>query len=169
MATSVELSQALMNSLTVNIINYGNPSTDQTIGQSGLFPSNQYSINFYAQGRVYIMKGTKPVDPKIINIPLSDVLLDFSVSSGSLLIQPTVNPVVISSTFLPAIASGTATWFIIAACNNPGNLVFQSATGDVGTSGSGADLEISNTTVTAGQPYRILNLRLLFLSSWSIA
>ena len=164
--SSLELSQGLMSSLPGNVINFANVSADQNVAQIGLLPSSALSPMGYADGHIYVMSGIMPVLPNLTSIPSGNVLIDFSVQSGSFIVQSNVNPAVISTTFLAATGTGAATWFLLTACTSTG-VLYQQAIGTVGLSGSGSDLEISDTAVTAGQFYRILNLRLLFLSSWS--
>ena len=164
--SSLELSQGLMSVLPGNIINFNNASYDGSISQVGLLPSNVLSPPANPDGHIYIMKGTMPVAPNLTSIPFSNVLLDFSVQSGSFIVQTNVNPVVISTTYLTATGTGSATWFLLTAYSNIGT-IYQQAIGTVGLTGSGSDLEISDTVVTSGLTYRILNLRLLFQSAWS--
>jgi hypothetical protein len=88
--------------------------------------------------------------------------------------QDTVNPIVITTTYVTASASGTATWFWwlttpLTNVNTFNNAVqpYNQIIGTVGVTGSGADLEFVSNTITAGEQYRIFNLRLLLPEAWS--
>lgn len=76
------------------------------------------------------------------------------------------NPTVISSSFAATIATGAATWFWIATINagrmvipNPTG-VSHNITGDIGTVGSGSDMEMLNTSIVTGQFLRVINLNI---------
>ena len=77
--------------------------------------------------------------------------------------------VTINTDFVAASISGAATWFCLFhvdhnsfTTGNIGNFI----TGDVGITGSGADIEIPDTNLTSGELYRILGWKLKFPSSW---
>jgi hypothetical protein len=85
-----------------------------------------------------------------------------------------VNPAVISTQYVAASASGTATWFwwIVPPTLGSGNrdtaaTPIHQIIGTVGATGTGSDLELVSTTITAGEQYRILNLRILFPTTWT--
>jgi hypothetical protein len=164
--SSLELSQGLLTTYIAEIINYNSSFSVTSIAQCGLLPSGS-SLPAYAHGYITIMKGTMPVSPTLVTIPITDVLIDYSVESGSFIVQSNVNPVVISTGYLAATGTGTATWFIWNVRNDAGT-IYQQAIGTVGVSGSGSDLEISDNTITTGQMYRILNLRVLFQGYWPV-
>jgi hypothetical protein len=127
------------------------------------------------------MKGTIPASATVtanINARASDILATFgagSVSSGDFVTsQLTVNPAVISTQYVAASASGTATWFwwIVPPTLGSGNrdtaaTPIHQIIGTVGATGTGSDLELVSTTITAGEQYRILNLRILFPTTWT--
>jgi hypothetical protein len=80
-----------------------------------------------------------------------------------------VTPVILSSAYVAAEASGTATWFWWTVRNIPnsgnystGNTLHHQVVGTVGTTGSGADMELPSTSIVSGQNYRFLNLRIDF-------
>jgi hypothetical protein len=76
------------------------------------------------------------------------------------------NPTAIITTpYINAVATGTATWFWIF-CAYHSSIVNQFI-GNVTELGFGGDLEISSTSIVSGQPYRVNNLRIYFPSSWT--
>lgn len=94
-------------------------------------------------GTIEIRSGTRPANPN--TTATGDVLATItletpafgSASNGVATINDP-DPVV-------AVAAGTATWF--RAYDGDGNAVFD---GDVGATGSGADLELATTSITTG-------------------
>jgi hypothetical protein len=77
------------------------------------------------------------------------------------------NPSSIATIYKPAIKSGTPTWFCLAHGSSSqsvsiGNFII----GDVGITGSGADLEIPDTNILLGEMYRVANLKISFPSFW---
>ncbi len=84
----------------------------------------------------------------------------------------TSNQVTFNSLYVNAIASGTATWFLgysVGFNNYTGQLsdtIFQGFMGTVGVPNSGSDLEISSVSIVAGSSYKILDLKLVFPTSW---
>jgi hypothetical protein len=79
------------------------------------------------------------------------------------------DPTSISSVFTLVGATGVASWFWILTTdggyNQQGGFVFGTSiyfniTGTVGLVGSGSDMEMLNTSLTAGQYLRILNLKI---------
>ena len=77
--------------------------------------------------------------------------------------------VIVNTEFVAASASGSATWFSLF--HVPGHLtsgrIGNFITGDIGITGSGADIEIPDTNITTGELYRILGWKLKFPSSWT--
>ena len=119
---------------------------------------------------IAIYKGTKPTTrPSSATVYDSDRLMyfvggtDFSTSLGpsSLSFSGTTHTCQIITQFVNAQdQSGTATWFALLCRDSSSFGTKHWVTGTVGTSGSGADLIMSNTTITVGQPYKIANLTL---------
>lgn len=63
-------------------------------------------------------------------------------------------------TFTAAAASGTATWFWFGNYSSPTNLGGISfVTGNIGLTGSGSDLEMADTNITAGALYKSLGFK----------
>lgn len=77
----------------------------------------------------------------------------------------TDNTVIVNTNANTATASGTATWFCLTAVY--GGVVYSSVTGNVGLTGSGADLEIANTSISSGTQYRVSGLILTLPTSWT--
>lgn len=77
------------------------------------------------------------------------------------------NPSSIATIYKPAIKSGIATWFCLAHGFSTksfplGNFII----GDIGLTGSGADLEIPDTNIILGEMYRVSGLKIGFPSFW---
>jgi hypothetical protein len=192
MAT-IEFSDPLMAGLPERIIRLlGTQPQTQDVAQTGLLATRNSGGNLFSGGAIaelLILKGTVPVDfsgltvrtsrdadrlitfmrehdqPAAVNIP-SNSINDFSPSVTS------TNPAVISTIYKPAALSGVATWFWwqVIVGNGAGawsTAMVHQVIGTVGLVGSGADLEINDTNVVLGEPYRVLNLRIQFPSSWT--
>lgn len=175
---SVELSAGIMSELPARIISpvltFIGSATNGVVlyNFSPLLPylvSDAYPTTI--TGFINIYKGTVPVDFSTLTSATSrsaDILISIATASTTnfyLTYQITSNPAVINSAYVLASSSGTATWFrwYTALSSN----VIHQIIGTVGATGSGADLEIPNTSIVSGQPYRIQNLRLQFPSSWT--
>ena len=135
--------------------------------------------------RLAIFKGTVPVDFSGLtsfNAKSSDLLLTYDATSGSSSTginqftgsQASINPMVITTTYVNATATGTATWFWwfttpLSGFNIFNNTVvpYNQIVGTVGITGSGADLTIPSTAITLGSPYRIFNYRLQIPTEWT--
>lgn len=127
--------------------------------------------------QITIMKGTVPVSTASLTSfadRSADILITYDSAADNLSPSATtyfLNPGVFTSVFVSAAASGTATWFWWTARpangNSPSNTLNQQIIGTVGVTGSGSDLEISSTTITAGQLFRIVDLRLQLATSYN--
>lgn len=96
----------------------------------------------------------------------SDTLIEFTTNTYSGLAITNQNPNQLTFFPITASASGIATWFWVVtatmciygtgirSCQH--NRLY----GSVGLPGSGADLEISDTNIVAGNVYKIVNLRI---------
>jgi hypothetical protein len=105
-------------------------------------------------GEIEIRTGSKPADPNdaatgtlLATVPCNDPA--FGNSGASVVGQADLAGTLPLEDPTP-VASGTAGWF--RAMDSNGNAVFD---GTVGVSGSGADMIVNTTTVTAGVPFRI--------------
>ena len=158
----VQLSPSFLASLPARVLNDGNSSPTANIAQCGLLPNGST-----VKGYINIFSGAMPVTPTLVTLPAGS-LIEFSTTNNDFLIQSSVNPAVISTSYVSAQASGLATWFLWSTRDNSGT-IYQQAIGTVGLQGSGADLELlnlktvlANTQITAGEFYRVLNLRMEF-------
>jgi hypothetical protein len=140
-----------------------------------------YGYSGSAVGTIYLMKGAIPVAATAtanINARSSDILVMFgpggAVAGDFVPAQVGVNPAVISTQYAIASAAGTASWFwwVVPLSLGTGQrdtaaTPIHQIIGTVGTTGSGADLEMVSTTIVSGEQYRIMNLRLQFPTSWT--
>lgn len=149
---------------------------------AGLWPNPDYGSNT-AFPQFHIMKGSVPSNLSSItsfSTRSADVLLSwaatmpFNQSPGNFTPSTAtyyLNPAVFTSSYKAASASGTATWFWwtvrAAPFNELQNTLFQQIAGTVGVTGSGADLEISSTTITENALYRLFNFRLQFPTTFN--
>ena len=189
----IEFSDPLMAGLPERIIRLiGAQPQTQDVAQTGLLATRNTGGNLFSGGAIaqlIILKGTVPSDfstlsvrtsrdsdrlvtfmrehdqPAAVDIPANSIN-DFSPSVTS------TNPSVISTIYKSATLSGVATWFWwqVIVGNGGGSwstsMVHQ-IIGTVGLVGSGSDLEINDTNIILGEPYRVLNLRIQFPSSWA--
>jgi hypothetical protein len=147
--------------------------------------------------RLIIFKGTKPDISTVSNLSdySSNQLISFSIpaydgtnpaASGMRFLTtttPTARAELNSSTsfdgfsmilgvspsYVAATASGVATWFWFGNYSSPTNLADIAFTiGSVGSLGSGADLEIYNTTVTSGDYYRSAGFKFSIPSIYTV-
>jgi len=110
-----------------------------------------------SDSRIGFYQGTVPTDFSALtsyNSRISDQLVlmttdltDWSSSGTS---------VVLTTNYTTATASGVATWFFWY--NNDSG--FPALVGTIGALGSGADLELGNTTINSGARYRVNQLAL---------
>lgn len=129
-----------------------------------------------AQNRIVICKGTKPTSiPASYTSITPDALVVFEPSTHY---SATVGPITqgltgttfwteVKTTFANATASGVATWFGIVLFDSSTNTMTNLITGTVGTTGSGADMVISDTNIVSGLPYRVLQLRFEMSTIWT--
>jgi hypothetical protein len=136
----------------------------------------------YAGARFCIMKGTVPTDFSTLtnfNVRAADVLITFDTtpamsSTGNNLFLPSqdaANPIIISTTYKNATASGVATWYwwtvrkVFSLLDT--DPFCHQIIGTIGIVGSGADLEISDVNLVSGNAYRVYNLRLNWPTTWT--
>lgn len=113
--------------------------------------------------RISIYKGTRPtVRPTLITEFSANLLLTWDPASFNYTttVSGTTHTLQMSSSFTNASASGIASWFAIINYYSSNNGIYGFVTGSVGTTGSGADLIISDTNVVAGNQYRVSNFAL---------
>lgn len=152
-------------------------------------PAN-YQNSFAA---INIMQGTVPTDFSTLTssaVRSSDILCSFPVyqdttasinpsnaGNATLTYNPCIlnsNPCTIGTTYVNAVASGTATWFWWRVLPNinvnpyvPVGTIIHQIIGDVGVAGSSAVLQLPSTSIVSGQPYRIQNFQLAFPTTWT--
>jgi hypothetical protein len=188
----IRMSDAMATSGTLNVtsyfLNYGDTDGGSTVTSStgpayrGFLMSHGVSTNQFG-GRLCIMKGTVPVNFSTLtsfNAQSANVLVTFDSSANTgggannfIGTQDNSNPMVITTTYINAIASGTATWFwwFTSLANNTAwnnsDLPANQIVGTVGITGSGADLTLPSVAITSGNPYRIVNYRLQIPTEWT--
>jgi len=159
-------------------------STLAPITSRGLLVSHSQSTGEIG-ARLAIYKGTVPVDFSTLtsfNAKSADLLITYDATSftsstginqftGS---QASINPMVITTPYVNALASGTATWFWWFTTPLSGTNIWSNTTvpinqivGTVGITGSGADLTIPSVALVAASPYRIFNYRLQIPTEWT--
>ena len=169
----IEFSQGFMSGLPARILKNTVANTID-IQNLGLL---SYS-NFYPHPQTYpyfsIFKGTKPsiatFKTNYASLMTNDCLLKFihDLSNGPTELSPTVisNPIVISSIYKAADKSGDAAWFCLYRRYVNNSVQDHAILGDVGLIGSGADLELPDLNIVAGNIYRIDNFKINLPSSW---
>ena len=178
----IDISQGWMDNLVPNMFRLVNGPANPTSNMpayAGLL-SNCYQYSGRAWGRLFLMKGTVPTDFSTLvnlNARITDILVTFSSGSNApgdfITAQVNVNPAVISTQYVNAVASGTATWFWWVAeytgngNGDPTQPLLQQIIGTVGLTGSGADLEMVSNVIVTGEQYRVLNIRIQFPSTWT--
>jgi len=171
----IDLSSGFMVGLPNRILRLGDTTaTSHVPAVTGLLMAADNTY-WSPTGSIYIMKGTVPADLSTLTswpVRSADLLVEFAARYAHFApTQHTVNPAVISTIYVTAAAAGTATWFWWTTRPslqaNGGDSIIHQVVGTVGLTGSGADLEMDSVSITAGESYRIINLRIQFPSSWT--
>lgn len=123
-----------------------------------------------------LYQGTRPADfTGLTNVSTyeSDALITFDCSEAIADLSTTTNIEFQIGRSLTnattATASGIATWFILRRNDGTGDLVNLGAImGDVGVTGSGADLVMDSTTIVSGNPYRTYGFYINFPTTWTV-
>ncbi len=153
---SIKISEALLNAALSTTTNKAN----------GVLFSTSSSVNALSAiggagtARLQIYSGTRPVSAALFTNQNTNVLLTISLPNAGNSFQYVgrVNDqlrwrLAIQGIAAAASATGTATWFALVKSTstdpNNGSVVL----GNVGGTGSGADLEIGNTSIVSGQTY----------------
>lgn len=176
---TISMSDGFRNNFQSNFYaNTAVTNASYTLGDSTLFPIGMGIASgrvFYAQ--LYILSGTRPAISSLTTTTPpagTSILATFNTGGTTHTTNSTSNGVLtVTSSYITVSASGTATWFwvayrgVITTANSDfssfaNTNVYHSIIGDIGGPGSGADLEISNVNLTAGQQIRIANLRFSF-------
>lgn len=154
----------------------GNTSGLQNVTTASLIPILPYYFQRNSNtttSTIRIYKGAVPTTTTELTAYTtrdSDVLISFSSSGTTGVTNTSVdpnsnfqnNPIIITTTFVSASASGTATWFRIATdprATTPLVNVYN-IIGTIGGPGSGADLQMNSTSIVSGNYYRVNNLRI---------
>jgi hypothetical protein len=186
----ISMSPGFVSAQTTNIL--GNNVAGSTAYPGNLYGAADKGMLVYHQqstgevgGRFAIMKGAVPTDFSTLtsySVRMADTLVLFdstpyTSTSGTNAFAPTqqdVNPMIISTIYINATASGTATWYWwfttpLSGSNIWNNTIlpYNQIIGTVGVSGSGADLTLPSVAITSGNPYRIFNYRLQIPASWT--
>lgn len=180
----IDLSAGFMAGLPQRILRLGETigtyiepyNTSLRMSLAGLVSNGQDQSSGYPGAVLTLMKGAVPTDFSTLQNYTSrstDVLVSFGgLSNHFSPSQSNVNPAIISTVYVDAVASGTATWFwlVTKSLYDPSvvNTLIHQTIGTVGVTGSGADLEMGSTSIVSGSPYRVLNLRIQFPSIWVV-
>lgn len=172
------------------MVNYGNGAFTQafgvvsaTYGWWSAGANNNFTGVVNNLGLLRIMSGTRPTNIESLTttaLPGGTTVLwqaaafdwNTAIAGGNQIFGPTgnnwfTNPTVISSSFVATIGTGVATWFWICTTvggratptPNPSTVV-HNITGDIGTVGSGSDMEMLNTSIVTGQFLRVININI---------
>lgn len=122
--------------------------------------------------RLRIMKGAVPTNFDSLTTDSSrssDVLVSWTLGEilSTSYITTTDNTVTLTTPYTTASVGGVASWFWLYAYNDGTGVIINQFLGNITGLGFGGDLEVANTTVTAGQQYRVTNLRIQFPGSWT--
>lgn len=165
----IEFSDAWAQGFGSRVFRVNDLNTTAAINVCGYLARDSVSGN--ANGRLVILKGTPPSDFTTLtsySVRSSDALVVFYANNNVFSTPTSTNPLsIITPSGVTASASGTATWFWVNAYDTalgPTAPIRQQIIGTVGNPGSGADLEISSTTIVSGQGYRINAFRIAFPS-----
>ena len=181
--SALELSPTMVGQFTQRVFAIGGQYDVDPAGSSSVtnayrtgMLATAYAFNYLSDvgSGISIMSGTKPSDVNSITswaATSPNMLVTFG--SRYSLLPGTIfsgNSVTLNSTYVAATQSGTATWFLGWTRNTENNNAFdqivQAFIGTIGVTGSGADFEIPNTTVTAGIPYKLSNFVINFPTVW---
>lgn len=159
-------------------------SAGNSVSGRGFLISHAQNVNDIG-ARLAILKGTVPTDFSTLtsyNARSADTLILFDATpttsstginqfTGS---QDNTNPMVVTTLYVNATASATATWFWWFTTPLSGSNVFNNTVtpynqivGTVGITGSGADLTLADVSIVSGNPYRIYDYRLQIPTSWT--
>lgn len=163
-----------------NFWNYnGGPASGGVTGTGGSGLVDGFSFltgDSTNANRIIICKGVKPTSiPALYTSITPDVLVTFEPNThysnavGNITqgLTGTTFWTEVKTTFANASASGAATWFGIVNYQSSSSTMVNLITGTVGTTGSGADMVISDTNIVSGLPYRVLQLRFEMSTIWT--
>ena len=159
----IELSTGMASNVSTNMLRTGITSAGPNTNATGmpLFAAGTSGANSY--GRVIIMAGEMPTDTSVLTSPsfrLADQLVTFDAKSAGITMTSARNVTTFSFNYVNATKAGQATWFWWQSLNGGSTTLFHSIIGSIGLLGSNADLEVNDTNVIVGNPYRITNMRI---------
>lgn len=176
--SSFEASPTFMDTVMYRILNIPGTTSYTTAANATLLST---ASNGTAQTQIILMKGAVPTSLSGLTTIAasgrsSDMLVRFmggsSIFGGS---TGVANPCILTTAYVTAMASGTATWYWWSTENlngqaSPGNgsgeLVHQ-IIGTVGITGSGAELEMENVDIVSGQQYRLVGVQMRLPEYWT--
>lgn len=169
----IEFSQGFMSGLPARILK-NTVVNSGDIQNLGLF--SYANTNPQPQSYPYfsIFKGTKPsiatFKTNYASLMTNDCLLKFihDVKNDPRELSPTdiSNPIVISSIYKAADKSGDAAWFCLYRHYVNNSVQGPAILGNIGLTDTGADLELPDLNIIAGNLYRIDNFKINLPSSW---
>lgn len=154
----------------------GSASTYNMLALLNTFLNGIYNGPSFGFPGLYLFKGVPPTQAELDTAEASAtnvavITSSFRYSDLLLYLHPSTaaavkNSLQLSFTPTAATASGTATWFMLGAQKNSSYYgVLQTGTLDV--IGSGADLEIGNTSIVSGTVYKQPAMNIVFPNSMS--
>lgn len=174
----MEFSQALMNAAVPKMFSpNGSSSSSQsevTAAACSFFPYAPSSTYPNTVTGIHIMKGTPPTNfagLTSFSVRSADRLVSFLGTDTFAGSGTTSNKFTLSTTNKAAVASGTATWFWAIGTSSVGtstSTIWQQFIGNVGVTGSGADLEISDINIVTGEVYRATALTIIMPSTFVV-
>lgn len=142
----------------------------QLIGTNGLFLAAGTGFQTTSH-RLLIYKGTMPTEvPASISSQSANLLVDLTSAIASVQENSsnlTTTRVAQVTTNVIASASGLATWFLYTRQGQDDMTAYAACIGTVGTSGSGAALEIPDVNIVSGNGYKCNGLRLNYLHAFA--
>lgn len=174
---TIEFGPGLINGFNERVWK-GNTSTSFAVESRSLLPIVSYLYYFsgYDTASYFaIYKGSVPSTTVGFEFGTrdSDMLIRFNFWNSLTEIFNTSdfssNPVVITTAFKAATASGTATWFRIYGSNPFIADLSRQMIGTIGSPGSGADLQMNSTSIVSGNFYRVNNLRIRLPYTFNVA
>ena len=160
----IELSPTMANTVSANMLRIGSSTQPANANSTGmpLFASGSSISNSY--GRIIIMAGEMPTDTAVLtaaNLRSTDQLVTFDSRAAGITMTSTRNVTTFSFNYVNATKAGQATWFWWQSANGSSStILYHSIIGSIGLLGSNADLEVNDTNVIVGNPYRITNMRI---------
>lgn len=170
----MEFSQNLMNGAVSAMFGPGFSQAETVAAAMTFFPYALLSSYPNTVCGIHIMKGTPPTDftgLTSFSVRSADRLVSFLATDTFAGSGYSNNKFTLITTNKAAVASGTATWFWAVGTASMGtstSTIWQQFIGNVGVTGSGADLEISSTDIVTGDIYRATALTIILPSTFVV-